>query len=554
MPKKAIFSRINLKDYNSILEDILEQKVFSEDTKNLLLSMLYKIENGYQDYKTVKVNVSQKNYFLQKIIKTIKEDCKKIELVKPLSDESRILEKENVNFIVNKNDGVIKSYPNERFLLEALVALSGKEVQLDEEYKIYEKGIEEILTKGNRMNVSEVIRDFNGFSWDITTSQMESKNINLVYQNLIILLGKNFMMNWASDEKQDDIDEDIPNNEILRSKYNNSFGLTKEEVQENQKIDYIQLMKEKLEDKYGIENAQAFLEQLKKVLITIGYNTDQNQKKIILDKKKEIEEKFKKIQNNKKFLEEISQIKKDTTKEIKEIDKILSDEILLKKEYQERNSKLPNKEKIFSTSHLKIMLENERNNKINKIKNCNKQMEPKQFMKMKQEFKKNYEFFEELNLQQDKKADEQIQIEKLQLYFLDCFMEKIKKDELKDLIFELRYYEQIPFESACVCNIKFPQFEEKLNQTEEMLIKSACDSKILTTFTTDEKLNKQILSNQFKSKIINLENTIYILKYRKGFLKIQVYDSNIEDETKELQINEKVELNVKLNKKIKLWE
>ena len=139
MPKKAIFSRINLKDYNSILEDILEQKVFSEDTKNLLLSMLYKIENGYQDYKTVKVNVSQKNYFLQKIIKTIKEDCKKIELVKPLSDESRILEKENVNFIVNKNDGVIKSYPNERFLLEALVALSGKEVQLDEEYKIYDE-------------------------------------------------------------------------------------------------------------------------------------------------------------------------------------------------------------------------------------------------------------------------------------------------------------------------------------------------------------------------------------------------------------------------------
>ena len=67
MPKKAIFSRINLKDYNSILEDILEQKVFSEDTKNLLLSMLYKIENGYQDYKTVKVNVSQKNYFLQKM-------------------------------------------------------------------------------------------------------------------------------------------------------------------------------------------------------------------------------------------------------------------------------------------------------------------------------------------------------------------------------------------------------------------------------------------------------------------------------------------------------
>ena len=65
MPKDDIFSK--LKDYNNILENVLEQKDFSVDAKNLLLSMLYKIENGYQDYKTVKVDVSSKSYFLQKI-------------------------------------------------------------------------------------------------------------------------------------------------------------------------------------------------------------------------------------------------------------------------------------------------------------------------------------------------------------------------------------------------------------------------------------------------------------------------------------------------------
>ena len=60
MSKDDIFSKISLKDYNNELKNILEKKVFSEDVKNLLLSMLYKIENGFNDYKTVKVNTSSK--------------------------------------------------------------------------------------------------------------------------------------------------------------------------------------------------------------------------------------------------------------------------------------------------------------------------------------------------------------------------------------------------------------------------------------------------------------------------------------------------------------
>ena len=72
MAKEDIFSKINLKDYNNVLENILEQKAFSEDVKNLLLSMLYKIENGYEDYKTIKVNVSSKKSYVKKIIQIIK--------------------------------------------------------------------------------------------------------------------------------------------------------------------------------------------------------------------------------------------------------------------------------------------------------------------------------------------------------------------------------------------------------------------------------------------------------------------------------------------------
>ena len=44
MAKEDIFSKLNIKDYNNQLEDVLENKSFSEDTKNILLNILYKIE------------------------------------------------------------------------------------------------------------------------------------------------------------------------------------------------------------------------------------------------------------------------------------------------------------------------------------------------------------------------------------------------------------------------------------------------------------------------------------------------------------------------------
>ena len=50
--KKQILEKFNLKDYTNRLEKILEKKKFSLDTKNLLLSMLYKIQNGYNDYRS----------------------------------------------------------------------------------------------------------------------------------------------------------------------------------------------------------------------------------------------------------------------------------------------------------------------------------------------------------------------------------------------------------------------------------------------------------------------------------------------------------------------
>jgi len=554
MAKEDIFSKINLKDYNNILENVLEQKAFSEDVKNLLLSMLYKIENGYEDYKTIKVNVSSKKNYVKKIIEVIKEECKEIKLVKPLSDESKVLEEKNVNYIVEKEKGKITVYPNERMMLEALIELSQKEIELEDEYYLYSLAMKNVLSIGNKMNYVEVIRDFNGWSWDITTSQMESKNINIVYQNLLILLGNHFLQTWIINNEEDEEEVEMPNNEILRSKYNENFGMTTEEMQEEK--DYVNKMQEILIEKYGKENAQNFWNQLIKTILAIGININKEQKKILLEEKKKVEEHLEKMQDNKKYVEELSKTKKDLTKKIKEIDTILSDEKLLKEEYEKRNSKLANKDKIFSVSHLNIMLEKEREKYLNQIKECNLQMQPKEFVVTKQKLENQKEFYEEIDIKESEKTNEEKQIEELQKYFLKCLEEKIDKaegkKEITDLIYEIRYYEQLPYKQYNIS--KESKIEEYVTKVEKQIIKKACVEKVLIRFTQEEELNYKILKNQFQSKIIKLENTIYVLKYKKGILKIEIYDTNIEEETKEIEISEKVELNVKLNKKIKIWE
>ena len=63
--KGKIFSK--LKDYNYILDQMLEKKNFSEDAKNLLLSMIYKIETSYKDYSQIKGIFQKQNDFIDEI-------------------------------------------------------------------------------------------------------------------------------------------------------------------------------------------------------------------------------------------------------------------------------------------------------------------------------------------------------------------------------------------------------------------------------------------------------------------------------------------------------
>ena len=192
MEKSKILSKLNIdiKDYNNELEKILENKLFSYDVKNLLLSMLYKIENAYKDYETVKVEALSKKEYIENLLRIIREKAIKILLVKSETPEAEELEKNNVTYKIDKENGEIVCFQNELVILTALLKLDETNVNIEVPYDYLEKPLNEMLKQGKIDSMVEVIRDFNGWSWDIVTKDIGDIEDNLLYQIIILLHGK----------------------------------------------------------------------------------------------------------------------------------------------------------------------------------------------------------------------------------------------------------------------------------------------------------------------------------------------------------------------------
>ena len=139
MQKKTdkLLEKIVKKDYNNELEKVLEKKVFDENTKSMLLSILYKIETVYKDYERVKPGIEEKEDFIQSIIRGIKDNCDVIKIVKLNSKESEMLG--NKTFLVEKNKKRIICYPIERKLLYCIAKISKKEKIIKDKYHIIKR-------------------------------------------------------------------------------------------------------------------------------------------------------------------------------------------------------------------------------------------------------------------------------------------------------------------------------------------------------------------------------------------------------------------------------
>lgn len=523
MDTEKIFSKLNSRDYNNQLEKILENKDFSVNVKNLLLSMLYKIENGYKDYITVKRIVQDKKNYIEDILRIIKEKCEKIIIVEEGSNEAKELEEEKRKFFVNNLENTIYlMYPNESLLLYTLYKIDNKQIFLDEKYNLIRKSLSSLLNAGENINNIEVLRDFNGWNWNTLNREIPEIATNLIYQNLIYLLGIDFM---------------------------------KDLVHTEEVVDYIKLTEDKLIDFYGEENTKEILDQIYKISIIICTQKNEVEKKRLLDEKEVLQKELERLQDKNSLLNEISIIKKEALKKIKELDNILNDKKLLEEEYIKRNEKRAMYNKIFSISHLTEILNKERKKELQVIEENNRLSEPKYYIQTTENLVKQLELLKDIGQEQQEENKFKYLIN-LQKAFIKCIYiktEKVKeKDEIINLLYILRYYNLIFItQNTQIKDTK--ELKNDLENLEKFLIKRAYDLKVLNTITIEKTTNNEIIKSLLTTQIISLENIAIELKQNDEALEVKIYDGDVFEKAIVIPVFDKKKVVMKFNKISKMF-
>ena len=418
-------------------------------------------------------------------------------------------------------------HPNEKILLYAIYELDDSQIYVDEKYSLIRISLSELLNKGENINRLEVLRDFNGWNWNTDPNELQNVAINLVYQNLIELLGLDFMEQWVHEEKIKD---------------------------------YLALAKEKIAKQFGEESEKEIFNLISKIALTICIQTNLKQKEYLLEEQKDLQEELERISNKRKLLEEISQNKKEAFNQIKEIDKILSDKKLLEQEYVKRNEALPEYHKIFSLAHLTEILTKQRKKIMIKMEEDNKILEPVQYIKVKTKLEEKLELLSSLQLNQNeiKERITSYNIE-LQKKVMECFKAKIqkidelekaqKKEQLIKYIYKFRYYCYLYLDSNRYIE-HVEELKEDVEQIKNILIQKAEELKCITRIAKTQKNNIEILGIMFETRMINLENMAIELK-QENILQAYIYDTNLLEKKIVLEIP-KEDLVVKLDKKIKI--
>lgn len=516
--------KIVKKDYNNRLETVLEKKYFDENVKSILLSILYKIETSYKDYKTVKQDVDTKEEFIEKIIKTIENYCDEIKLVKPNSEESKIIG--NRTFLVEKKKNRIICQNIERKLLYCIAKIGKNDKIINDKYFIINESLSNLINTGNNINMVEPLRDFNGYSWTSIAREIESIEHNLIYQNLIILVGNKFLNKW------------IYNREVM--------------------LDYVELFKDKMESLYGKENAKKYIEILEKISILLEVKFDSKSKDKYRKIKNEIEEKLEEINDNAKYIEKITKEKKILAKEIRKIDETMNDKKLLQQEYDDRNELLPLKEKIFSIRILSKKMEEERIEKIERLEGLNEILKPQKFIKYKKELEEKEKVLKILETNNIQKRIDSLKLE-LQKIFLKCFEMKLDKvenrQELTKLIYEFRYYLLLPY--SYENNIyEEKELKEEIKKLSIKLLNKSHKNKVIQKFSNREEVDYELLKKIFTSKSINLEEIeIKLTKEKDGFF-IQMFDDKSLEEKYQMKKIENIrnkDFEIRYNKKVKAF-
>lgn len=499
------------KDKNEELEKILERKMIDEQAKNLLQGILYKIEASYKDYSKVKTRKQTQQQYVSELLKNIEKRCEKIKIVKPsqkLANEEIQKELDKNKFYVGEE---IVSYPIEEKILYAIEKKSRSPKILNNKYEEATIAISDLINSGKNMDRTEILRDFNGWSWTTINKEIENIEANLIYQTLQIILSEEFLNNWCDDKD----------------------GI----------IDYLEELSEEMTQKYGEKIAQKEKEILIKISIASAIKNNEIFAQNIEDKIHKIEEEVENYQNTQQKIVQISDKNKKLFQELKDIEKILGQNTILKAEYVKLNEEAPIDKKIFNIKVFVRQLEKKKQQLLEEIQKNKYLLNPTNYIEEKSKLIEKKDKLQNMQLYQEQL--EKLIIEFLQI-FLKCFRIIIKnennEEEIFKLMYKFRYFLLLPFNLEK--NIKDVEaLQKSILDTEKKLVEKAIEKKVIA------EVPFEVMRHVLQTRIIKLEDLFYKVTKNEEKYYVQIFDDNISEEKFEIELTEKT----KINKKIRIF-
>ena len=244
---------------------------------------------------------------------------------------------------------------------------------------------------------------------------------------------------------------------------------------------------------------------------------------------------YEKMKNRSQYVTEITETKKNLLLQIRRIDELISNPMLMKQEYLAYNSKLPNEKKIFSVSHYAEMIEHQRNNIMEEMNRLTRMQNPNEFLREKERIQYEIKFYED-------KTD----ITKLQKEFLKLYLKKLEltdnKWEMLDILYEIRYLNFLP-------NGKM-----NLNEIIEKAIPKAIKLHVISPISNNNILDYRILKGIFDTQVISLENLYIRISFEGGKLNVELLDGDVVDRKYDVQLPDGADVEIRSSRRTKIFE
>ena len=493
--------------YDAQLETLLDKKNYSDEAKSLILNIFYKIGSSYKDYKKIKRDVELKNDIIEDIINSLSNYCDTIEVLDPVETKSKLY--------VDRNKKIIKTFPNEVNLLQAIYYIKtpyAKKVD-----NLFEKIMLIAIERGMAINAVEIIRDFNGWSWNNAIENNINQYYNLLYQNLILLVGEPFLEKIADG--------------------NRIVGKTIKNVQ---KI-------------YDGNDGENFISMMIKVCALIYMDSSEKNEQEVINYLSIRSAYCNKVLNKSKFIVNISNKNNKYMESISKINSMLRSRTLLEKRFS--NKLVSSKYKDIDT--YKSYLAKCKNKMINIINENKRIISPFGYVDLKRSIEKEVALLKDIVNCYNNKNMVYTSMIGLQKCMIECFHRKIEvydlKKELVNLVYELRYYNQLPLEGKKIKDIK--ELASDICNMQKKLVKKLCSLKVIERFSTDDEINYSILKYLFVARMVNLNKIQLKMEYKNKKLVIEYYDENVLENQEKIDFDEKSigKLIKKTRKKTKIF-